>query len=950
MEKFETLVKIYFDKPYRPEFLVKKVNKEIKNSNYDFALIKESKNDLISDNFETIFIPIFPKNKNYTFNNDVKLGKSVDNFKNFVYECCKLDYKNINIKEMLLYLFILEEYKERIINTIYYTVLDKSKDDIYEQLLKKFLSSSDKLKINKNIFDEKFLHNFLKNNEEKNNIILEEQSEDNLFNSQNNRINCLKYEYYGPEYTKKNYVLNKPNENNSKIIILYTPDFLITKKFFDKYDVTNFQVFNNNNTCPGLFAYLLEEGIKQLNNKIDGKEINDDIIDNFGIMNFNDQTVGLYLNANNTSGYYEVKNLNDNLRNYIAIENLEVVSCSSISNISKDDNKGESRKKKLTNEQKYYAEYNAHVSEEQLSLIIINDIGREILNNEIERLPRIIFYFNLYLIQSKKVKQTFAFPSKEGAYGFEEADGIFYLHSKDMILNESRDIPFLHNLRFSLFSDNSFEIDQRTKIKIEHNSFIYMEVKTSFPLSYKGEKENKVLEGLNETKILFNTIIRKSKKFYEIAKNQNKKINQIHILFLYDSLLPKSEDMLNFQIIIRNIMGSLKEKIEIKTIFDIIYFVNPASINMRKISNIVYELKKENVQNESEIKKLKEQNNELKNENDNSKKQIELLNEKIKQLESQMKKIMDMHQNNISKNKEYSTNKDNMENKEDSNMIKKINDKLNEDNEIIYNIQILKDGIICLGGQENVYIIKDNLDIITFKGCSQVVLPLKNGDLLASKYTNIYIYFYNKFTNYSKINIKDSAKKIIELKDDGGLLILLENGNLEIVKGKETVNTIYDYNKKNIISIIEINASEIAILMDDEKDSTYKILIFYDLIKQEEINRLNLESKTSINNVGSFYIYNNYLYVSLSDAFFIIDIDNKKQETKVDYGFSKIYGFANNIFGIKNNEIYKVIKENNNIKKELLYKDVSDIYCMQLIEEKTIILSTGKEIKYYNFN
>lgn len=39
---------------------------------------------------------------------------------------------------MLLYLFILEEYKERIINAIYYTVLDKSKDDIYEQLLKNF--------------------------------------------------------------------------------------------------------------------------------------------------------------------------------------------------------------------------------------------------------------------------------------------------------------------------------------------------------------------------------------------------------------------------------------------------------------------------------------------------------------------------------------------------------------------------------------------------------------------------------------------------------------------------------------------------------------------------------------------------------------------------------------------------------------------------------------------
>ena len=386
MEKFETLLKTYFDRPYRPEHLVKKVKKEIKNSNYDFILTNESKEDLINSNYEAIFLPIFPDEKesiiNYKFNNKVEKGESIDNFKNYVYECCKKDYNNINKKEMLLYLFILEEFKNRIINAIYCTVLDKSYDDIYEQLLKKFLSSSDNLCIDKKDFDDKYLPIFLNNNnEKKNEIISMEQAQDNVFNSKNVKINLLKYEYYGPEYAKKNYVLNKPDENDPRKIILFTPDFLLSNKFFEAYNETNFQVFNNNNTCPGLFTYILKEGIKQLNNKDNGEKINDDIIDNFGIIYFKDQTVGFYLNANDTTGYYEIQNLYDNLRNDITIENLEVVSCSSI---SKEDIKGESKIKNLTDDQKFYAEYNSHVFEEQLSLNIINALGNEILNNEIE--------------------------------------------------------------------------------------------------------------------------------------------------------------------------------------------------------------------------------------------------------------------------------------------------------------------------------------------------------------------------------------------------------------------------------------------------------------------------------------------------------------------------------------------------------------------------------------
>ena len=614
-----------------------------------------------------------------------------------------------------------------------------------------------------------------------------EQAQDNVFNSKNVKINLLKYEYYGPEYAKKNYVLNKPDENDPRKIILFTPDFLLSNKFFEAYNETNFQVFNNNNTCPGLFTYILKEGIKQLNNKDNGEKINDDIIDNFGIIYFKDQTVGFYLNANDTTGYYEIQNLYDNLRNDIIIENLEVVSCSSI---SKEDIKGESKIKNLTDDQKFYAEYNSHVFEEQLSLNIINALGNEILNNEIEKLPRIIFYFNLYLLESKKIKQTFAFPAREDAYGFEEADGIFYSPSKEVILNDSGNIPFLHNLRFVFNSGcNTIEISQKNKINLEKNSFIYMEVKTSFPLKYNGQNK---LEGLSETKNLIKSIMRKSKKFYEIAKKQKKIIKEIHILFLYDSLLPNNKDMLDFQTIIGNIMSEIEVKIEIKTIFDIIYFVNPASINMRKFSKMVNELKKENeeskkliakneskieqlkkenenqmnelkaqseskieqlkIKNENQMNELKAQNNKLINENDIFKVEIQSLKETIKQLQNQIKEIKDMKSEN--KNNEYSANKD-INNKEDGNMTKTVNDKIKEDNETIYNIQVLKNGTICLGGEKRVYIIKDNLVIETLQGYRKVILPLKNGNLLLSKFTDIYIHLYNDISNYRKISIKD---------------------------------------------------------------------------------------------------------------------------------------------------------------------------------------------------
>ena len=160
MEKFETLLNDYFSTPYRPEYFVKKLRDEIKNSNYNFLIVKESKNELIPNNFNTLFRPIFSTDKNpydsYVFNDKVVKGESIENFKNFIYECCKLDYENINKKEILLYLFVLEEFKNRLVDAIYFTALNKKENDIYiDNLLLNFKSCKGGIK--KNYFDKVYL-------------------------------------------------------------------------------------------------------------------------------------------------------------------------------------------------------------------------------------------------------------------------------------------------------------------------------------------------------------------------------------------------------------------------------------------------------------------------------------------------------------------------------------------------------------------------------------------------------------------------------------------------------------------------------------------------------------------------------------------------------------------------------------------------------------------------
>ena len=218
--------------------------------------------------------------------------------------------------------------------------------------------------------------------------------------------------------------------------------------------------------------------------------IDERIVEDIGIINSKDLFTGIYLNMTNPSSYYEMKNVIEGLNKKEKEKDLHVVIYSSstttkIKTVTEDE--------KLSDMQDFYTQYNAHVNEEQLSHTLVNYIGNEIKKAGIETLPRIIFYFNLYILDSSGKMERIVFKTKEKGYGFEEVDGLFYLKSQDIILNNTRDIPFLKIMRFSINTDPNelpdyISNEQNSKILIEKESLIFMEVKTSFPLKFEKKR------------------------------------------------------------------------------------------------------------------------------------------------------------------------------------------------------------------------------------------------------------------------------------------------------------------------------------------------------------------------------------------------------------------------------------------------------------------------------
>ena len=65
--------------------------------------------------------------------------------------------------------------------------------------------------------------------------------------------------------------------------------------------------------------------------------------------------------------------------------------------------------------------------------------------------------------------------------------------------------------------------------------------------------------------------------------NRGKKIENFHILFMYDTLLQKEDDLNIYIKKFIEIFNKNSFKVGINTTFDVIYFVNPSSFNTRRL-------------------------------------------------------------------------------------------------------------------------------------------------------------------------------------------------------------------------------------------------------------------------------------------------------------------------------------------------------------------------------
>ena len=672
MDIFEDSLNKYFKLPYRPEYLYKNIREILKN--YNFNLVKESKLAINENTYKLLFKSIFPnETDSYKFNNKAIQSKSIENFKNLVYENSKVDIKSIQKREITAYLFILDEFKHEIIRIIYFAA-SRNEQNIFDKIF--CVIYYEQRNINRYFFDYIFFSNWMNFNIINEKIDLTKNiNENNVFSKENMMINYIKFKYYGPDQTKYYFEINKIGENNE--VTLFSPDFLIKNNMKLQYNYDDFQIFNENNDCPNLFSFILDKAIIEMNKGINGEKMDDDIVSNIGIIEFKDKSVGVYLNMVNMTEYYESENLKKNLIPKIKNNVLHLV-CSSVNTESRaftEDSETEEKykKEKYTDQQKLYMEYTAHVHEEQISTMIINLIGNEILGNGMKRLPRIIFYFNFYILKSKEEKERIAFFLNDKVYGFEEADGVFYLDNskEDVILNERDNIPFINIMKFDLINPTNISHEDNKKIIFKNNTLIFIEVKNTFPLKYEKKNNERKILGIKDTKVLITNIVKKAIKFKEIALSLKKTIDKIHILLFYDSLLQPSDDIKTFEEEFKKILKNVKIKENISTSFDVVYFVNPASINMRKLSNIVIELKEEN-------KKIPV----LENENKQLKLKMEELEQNVKLLMSKNNDITIIQ--DISENFYYA--KINPKEIKLTNIIEKINNELANRKEIIIDI------------------------------------------------------------------------------------------------------------------------------------------------------------------------------------------------------------------------------------------------------------------------
>ena len=115
---------------------------------------------------------------------------------------------------------------------------------------------------------------------------------------------------------------------------------------------------------------------------------------------------------------------------------------------------------------------------------------------------------------------------------------------------------------------------------------------------------------------------------------------------------------------------------------------------------------------------------------------------------------------------------------------------------------------------------------------------------------------------------------------------------------------------------------------------------------------MEIISKANINLADNSCVLNDYLYIASLDSMFKIHINSKKIIKQFNFGYTKLYQFNNDIFGINKNCIYKINdKDNKNgNEKELILENNFIIQCFYKIKEKLIIDCADNQIKFHELS
>ena len=469
----------------------------------------------------------------------------------------------------------------------------------------------------------------------------------------------------------------------------FSPEFLIVNGLKTNIENCDFEMFNSNNYGVEAFSKFLNLVIPEINKSIKEDNFSNNFIKD-KLIQFHIDGFFHFMSAKlDYNSKTELNKLGNN-----KYKNSDFLRITLISNKTKnkiiddkspriyneepeeDDKKYIDKQSKSTPSKMSFDEFqkkNADYIEDLINKKLIKNAEKDKLNS----LPNILFVLNLKIPEYDEKTNSINFrsvhldffkeeekPTNENYYyGWKEIDAIFHNNSEKSFTIDKSEF-FSTNLTYIKEKNGSdFKVEEST-FKVYPKSIVFCEIKNSFPNIEIGTEEALELQVVDNKKKKNKTyksqlprLLKKFKYFFKVFqdnKKENEEVDNIHLIFLYDSYNVKNnESDSNFKSIKELTEKLLKydynfEKSK-KIIFQLVYF-NYLAFHEDMTKNVEEKDKKleEKDKKLEEKDKIIEENNKIIEENnkiieENNKK----LDEKDKIIEEN-NKIIEEKENEIS--------------------------------------------------------------------------------------------------------------------------------------------------------------------------------------------------------------------------------------------------------------------------------------------------------------